>query len=70
MPKPDKTQLLNSYVAHSMNAWAKATIDLDQERNREHPRSGAPSIDDPALDDPATSPDSRVFASIQQTPKS
>lgn len=32
MAKPDKTDLLNAHVARSMNAWAKATIDLDRER--------------------------------------
>ena len=38
MAKPDKTDLLNAHVARSMNAWAKATIDLDRERKGKHLR--------------------------------
>jgi hypothetical protein len=35
MAKPDKTDLRNASVALSMNAWAKATIDLNWVRKRE-----------------------------------
>jgi hypothetical protein len=53
--KPDKTDLRNAYVAHSMNAWAKATIDLDRERKLERRASGSLSLDDPTMIRPATS---------------
>jgi hypothetical protein len=33
--KPDKTDLRNASIALSMNAWAKATIDLNWLRERE-----------------------------------
>lgn len=36
--EPDKTDLLNAYVAHSMNAWARATIDLTRQRKGDHRR--------------------------------
>ena len=36
MAKPDKTDLRNASVALSMNAWAKATIDLNWLRKLEH----------------------------------
>lgn len=35
MAKPDKTDLLNASVARSMKAWAKATVDLDRQRERQ-----------------------------------
>ena len=35
MAKPDKTDLWNASIAVSMNAWAKATIDLNRLRERE-----------------------------------
>ena len=38
MAKPDKTDLLNAHVARSMNAWAKATTDLDREHKGKHLR--------------------------------
>jgi hypothetical protein len=52
--KPDKTDLRNAYVAHSMNAWAKATIDLDRERKLEGRAIGSLSVDDPIMDTAAT----------------
>lgn len=55
MAKPDKTDLLNAHVAHSMNGWAKATIDLDRERKLDRRRSANLSVDDPILSGPATS---------------
>ena len=55
MAQPDKTQLLNSYVAHSMNTWAKATI--DQEHLRERRRGRALSVDEPLSNNSATSRD-------------
>jgi hypothetical protein len=36
--KPDKTDLRNASIAVSMNAWAKATIDLNWLRERERLR--------------------------------
>ena len=38
MAKPDKTDLRNASVALSMNAWAKATIDLYWLREHERLR--------------------------------
>ena len=35
MAKPDKTDLINAYVALSMKTWAKATIHLNGQRERE-----------------------------------
>ena len=38
MAKPGKTDLLNAYVALSMNGWAKATVELDRQRKLERRR--------------------------------
>jgi len=51
--KPDKTDLLNMDVANSMKAWARATIDLDRERERDHHGSGRLSVEDAVLNGPS-----------------
>ena len=55
MAKPDKTDLLNAFVARSLEAWAKATVDLYRQRKRESLASASLSADNPIIDGPATS---------------
>lgn len=67
MAKPDKTQLINSCIAQSMQAWAKATINLDQERIRTSHPSHIVSVDEPLLDNVARSLEFRTRSSAENT---
>ena len=53
MARPEKRDLFNASVAHSMKTWAKATIDLNLERERL--TRSPPSIDDTIPNAPAAS---------------
>ena len=56
MAKPDKTDLLNAFLARSMEAWARATADLDRQRKRTGSENVSLSVDDAIFDGPPATP--------------